>query len=807
MIGFRVPLAACALVLLAVAPAAAQDQDEGRTVVAIEFVELRRLSPEAVKAQMALKEGRPFSRELLQRDIKTLVANDIFFNVREATVRPDPSGQGVIVRINGEENERVLDVMFFGMIDADREDLAPLVKTRAGGLADAFTLEIDRRDIVDWYRKKGFHYVQVEVVRSRLEGVEDGVVIVFRITEGPEVEIEEVIFEGNHSFSKGKLLKAMKETSEDGFLRDATFVLEEVQRDVVALNRFYQGEGYLDARATLMGFEPTPDFEDVTVRIRIEEGRRYFVRGVRIEGVTLLDVAALHAELETLPGAPYRPAGETAKDVRRILDRYQELAYLNADVRDAATVDLESNLVDVVIRVVEGEKIYVGEIRIRNNLETRDNVIRREIELFTGEPLNQKKLDKARRRIQALGYWEQSPRGSVVEDPVIPTASFDVYREAYVTLRDTNRENVKDVVVDVVERDTGSIRFAVGIGSNDGLIGDVTYQKNNFDPFDLPEGFGDILDAFTGGGDTLILSAAPGSRYSRFGATYVNPRVGDGPYSFRQDLYKSFYRREEWREDRLGGRTSVGRRLGEDMSAGISLRNEVVDVRRISTNAPQIVFDFEGENLVSALQLDWRLAQLDDFLDPTDGFVVTAAIEHAGLWGDIHFNQVLVEGEYYIPLGEDEEERAHVLRLDARAGWMNEYGDSHDVPVYERFFLGGHGSLRGFRFRGAGPHENGTPTGGKALWTAGAEYAYPIFGDGTPGSPNLRGVFFVDTGSLASSWSDSDIGDVRVSVGFGFRVVVPFLGPRPIAIDFGFPLRKSDGDEERLLSFSFGSNF
>jgi outer membrane protein insertion porin family len=784
----------------------AQDEFEGRIVRSIEFTELRRLSPDAAKAKMALKEGRPFARELLRQDVKTLVEQAIFFNIVDASVRPAGDGSGVIVKITGEENERVLEVVFLGLIDADRDDLEPLVKTRAGGNADPFVIEVDRRKILDYYLAKGFRSAQVSTSRGKLEGV-DGVIVYFNVTEGPEVEIAEVIFEGNHAFAKSKLLKAMPKTSENGFLTDATYVEEELRRDLVALNRFYQGEGYLDARVTLAGVEPTPDFEEVVVRISIDEGRPYFVRSVRLEGMKLLDPDAALAEFETKVGDRYRPNGEAAKDVRRILDRYQELAFLDADVRDASTVDLESNQVDFVLRVTEGEKTYVGEIRILGNVETRDNVIRREIELYTGEPLNKKKLDRARRRIQSLRYWEIGPEGFAVEEQTIPNQPFDAYREAYVTLRDTARDNVKDVVVDVAERDTGSIRFAVGVGSNQGVVGDVTYQKDNFDPTDWPENFGDLFDAFTGGGDTLILSAAPGSRYTRLTATYINPRIGDGPFSFREDLYKTFFRREEWREERLGGRTGIGRRLGEDMSVGLSWRNEVVDVRAISVNAPQIVFDYEGENLVSAVQLDWRLSRTDDFLDPTEGFIVSAQVEHAGLFGDVDFNQALASGEYYFNLGEDAQERPHVLRIDARLGWMEEYGDSSDVPVFERFFLGGTGSLRGFRFRGAGPHEKGTPIGGKALWTAGVEYAYPLFGDATPGSPSLRGVFFLDSGSLAASWGDDDITNARVAFGFGLRIVVPFLGPRPIAIDFGFPLNKYDGDETRVLSFSFGSNF
>jgi outer membrane protein insertion porin family len=509
----------------------------------------------------------------------------------------------------------------------------------------------------------------------------------------------------------------------------------------------------------------------------------------------------------TRVGCRYRPGVELGRDIRNLTREYENCAYLQVDVRDASTIDVETNQVDVVLRVSEGERTLVGEVIIEGNLETKDNVIRREIELYTGQPLSREKFDRARQKIVRLDYWEPPPGGVMAEFGDMPTDRYESFREAYLSLRDTKRENVKDVIVTVKERDTGSLRFAVGVGSNTGIVGDVTYQKDNFDPLDFPESLCDTFDAFTGGGQRLTLSVQPGTEISRLYGSYFNPRVNDTHWSFRQDAYLTYAIREDWDERRAGFATAVGRQLGDDAVAGLTLRNEWIDVTDIDSDAPQLVKDFAGENLLASLQLGFRYACVDNILDPTDGLTFSGTFEHAGLWGDLEFNQLQGRGDWFVPLFEDEDERWHVLHFHGAAGWASEYGDTPDVPVYERFYAGGAQSLRGFSYRGIGPMDNGDPIGGKAMWLASAEYGFPVLGVPQPGQPSLRGVFFADAGTVAEDWGDPGIGDVRLSVGFGVRFVVPFLGPRPVAVDFGFPLVSFDGDETQLISFSFGSSF
>ena len=296
-------------------------------------------------------------------------------------------------------------------------------------------------------------------------------------------------FEGNHSFSKSELLKVMPKTAETGFLKDAPFVLEEVQRDVVQLNRFYQSEGFLDAKATLLGWTPSADFTRVTIRIGIEEGEPYFVRSIRIEGMTRFDPEQVPAKMQTKVGCRYRPGVELARDMPRTSTKmYENCAYLQVDVRDASTIDVECNQVDVVIRVAEGEVNLVGEVDHRGQPRDEGQRASGARSSSTPESRSRKRAVRAgearHRPARLLGAVADRRHRRLRRHPERPLRRRGA--RAYVSLRDTKRENIKDVVVTVKERDTGSLRFAVGVGSNTGLIGDITYQKDNFDPFDSP---------------------------------------------------------------------------------------------------------------------------------------------------------------------------------------------------------------------------------------------------------------------------------------------------------------------------------
>jgi outer membrane protein assembly factor BamA len=240
--------------------------------------------------------------------------------------------------------------------------------------------------------------------------------------------------------------------------------------------------------------------------------------------------------------------------------------------------------VRVVLRFIEGERVRVGNILIQGNVETRDNVLRRDIDLYPGDPLDLEKLERARRDIRRLGFWQIQPPDPSVERPVwnadeedfVPGgfrfervdatfSSYQIFRDAYLTLADTPQENVKDLIITVREADTGSLRFAAGIGSNAGLVGDITYTKRNFDPFDFPDGFSDILSAFTGAGQYLNLSFQPGFQRTRWDFTWADPRLFDTRYSLSANFVRTVWLREDWEELRYGYGFTLGRVFGDDL--------------------------------------------------------------------------------------------------------------------------------------------------------------------------------------------------------------------------------------------------
>lgn len=802
---FLVLLIACAVP----SPARAQDasaperaaagvgtQDlEGRVVTDIEFIGAQRTRPEFLRSKMKTKVGRPLSHSELNDDLKTLAQDLRLFAT--ATAQPIAVGDtGVKVLFYVTENPRAEVVILLGNEHFEREEILADIQTREGGLADDITLDLDVKTIREKYRKEGFHFVQVSASRPE----EEYTTVIFTITEGPKVTVGEVTFLGAEHFEKSDLLDAMPLTDEGGFLFGHPYDELGVRGDLIPLQRYVRGHGFLDATVALEDRTFSADKEEVFLTFRIVEGEPYHVRSLRIEGAELFDAEQILADMKTRVGDRYEPDGKLGEDLRALNTRYWEESYINVRIRDETPIPLTGHEMDVLIRVVENDPVTVGNVVIEGNVETRDKVIRRLLEdLAPGRPLNLNTLDRARARVGNLGYFERTTLE--LTHIGITAKDFQDYREAFLTLEQTEQEDVRDVYVHVDELDTGSLKFAAGINSNAGVVGAVVYRKENFDPFDMPDGFGDLLDAFTGGGQTLELAFYPGVIETQFQATYIHPFIFDSEYEFNTVLFRTIRLREAWDQAHTGFTVGIGRRFGRNIAVDLRYRLENVDVDDIDDDAPQIVYDFEGQRLTSSIRLGASIAELDSFLSPAQGYRVTGSYEYAGLGGDLSFHKFRLDGSYYETLGENEDGAKHVLWFDGSLGYVVESGDTHDVPIYERFFAGGQNSVRGFAFRGLGPHENDHPTGGRVVMTGSLNYEFPLYQD------LLRGVVFLDTGTVASDWDSDDVTNFRVSTGFGIRLKIPFLGDVPFAIDLGVPLVKDEEDETQLISFSLSRRF
>ncbi|MBX3444052.1 MAG: BamA/TamA family outer membrane protein [Planctomyces sp.] len=349
-----------------------------------------------------------------------------------------------------------------------------------------------------------------------------------------------------------------------------------------------------------------------------------------------------------------------------------------------------------------------------------------------------------------------------------------------------------DVNVDVSEGRTGRLMFGVGVNSDAGVVGQFTLQEDNFNILRPPRSWADIMNgqAWRGGGQSFRLEAMPGSEVSRYLVSWQDPYFLRTDYSLGVSgfYYNRFY--NEWTEDRLGGRISLGRLLTRYWSLSTALRLENVDVRDFRTPAPPDLMAVKGDNFLSTALITLSHDTRDSAFLPTMGHLFEVSYEQG--FGEFTYPRVETSASQIFTVWERPDGLGkHLLTLRGQLGWT---GD--DTPIFERFYAGGYSSFRGFAFRGVTPREMGFRVGGQWMSLGTVEYMAPITAD-----DNIRVVGFSDFGTVES---DVSMDNFRATVGFGFRLIIPAMGPAPIALDFAWPLVDQDEDNRRVFSFYVG---
>jgi outer membrane protein insertion porin family len=349
-----------------------------------------------------------------------------------------------------------------------------------------------------------------------------------------------------------------------------------------------------------------------------------------------------------------------------------------------------------------------------------------------------------------------------------------------------------DVNIDVTEGRTGRLMFGVGVNSDAGVIGQFTLQEDNFDILRPPRSWADIINgqAWRGRGQSFRIEAMPGSQVSRFLVSWQDPFFLRSDYSFGVSgfFYNRFY--NDWTEDRLGGRINVGRLLTRYWSVSAALRLENVDIHDFRTPAPQDLQDVAGDNFLSTGSVTVSHDSRDSAFLPTMGHLLEATYEQG--FGEFNYPRVEGSASQYFTIWERPDGLGkHILSLRSQLGWS---GDG--TPIFERFYAGGYSSFRGFAFRGVTPHEAGITVGGQWMSLGTVEYMAPVTAD-----DNIRVVGFSDFGTVDQ---DVSMDNFRLSLGFGVRMIIPAMGPAPIALDFAWPLLDEKTDDRRVFSFYVG---
>lgn len=349
-----------------------------------------------------------------------------------------------------------------------------------------------------------------------------------------------------------------------------------------------------------------------------------------------------------------------------------------------------------------------------------------------------------------------------------------------------------DIDIGVTEARTGRLMFGVGVNSDAGVVGSIVLEENNFDILRPPRSFADIANgtAWRGGGQSFRIEAVPGNQVSRYLVSWQDPFFMNTDFSFGASgfYYTRFF--DNWTEERLGGRLTLGRLLGNFWSVSGSLRAEQVKIRDIDAPTPPILEAVRGDNLLTTARVALSHDTRDSSFLPTQGHMVELSYEQG--FGEFNYPRAELTGSQFFTVWERPDGRGkHIIQLKGQTGWT---GDN--TPIFEKFYAGGFQSFRGFAFRGVTPVIGPIEVGGQFMALGSAEYIIPITAD-----DNIRGVVFSDFGSVEN---DVALDNFRASVGAGLRLVIPAMGPAPIALDFAYPLMKETFDDKQIFSFYVG---
>ena len=810
--------------------ASAQTSDETKiSRVDIKHLGQFSISEEIIRANIRSRAGDIYRPVTVDDDIRSLYSTHHFYDVR--VTKEQAEDGGMVLTFVIQPNPRLTDIKITGNSKIKESELKKKITSKIGEALDERKLFTDSRAIEELYQKKGYPRTEVNAKSSVDESAGRGTVT-FEVKESPKIKIARVEFVGAKDFDQSKLRKQLKGTKRhwmwSWLTRSGIFKDDKFEEDKERLTAFYREKGYIDFDIQEVEFvNLTP--RSMVVRLHIFEGSQYKVGTVTFEGTTMFPTNAVSPDFK--PGRAPKDRDERARwqesavlnrsfkmkqgdiftlkglsqDTEAVGNFYDARGHIDVarggDLHAKRIPNTETGTMDIKYQVDEGQKSLVEKIEIRGNTRTKDKVIRRELALYPGETFDMTRVKISESRLRGLDYFSK----------------VEAQPEA------TEAPGRKNLLVSVEEQETGKFSFGAGFSSIDQLVAYTEVTMGNFDIFHPP--------TFTGGGQKFRAALQLGTQRQDYVLEFTEPWFLDRKLSFGTQLY---HRRLNYQsvgnlydEVRTGVRLTLSKSLPRPVflenllgtgeliggiyynieNAGILLNSglhknilvpgadpgggEFGSIGTLSPqNAPNALLDENGYTILSKFGTSIAYDTRNNTKLPDGGqrTSLTAELTSSYLGGKRDFYKLELESAWFFPgLA-----KGHVIELGLRGGVV-EGLDGDKVPFYERFYLGGLQSLRGFRYRGISPREFNPntggyfsePIGGGSYWTGYGEYSIPVFD--TEGGAGLRLATFYDIGSVGEEAYDFNTSEYSSNWGFGIRLNIPRLGP--LRIDYGIPIK------------------
>ncbi|MFA7257592.1 MAG: outer membrane protein assembly factor BamA [Kiritimatiellales bacterium] len=761
--------------------------------IRIENVENTVLDESFVKAYTSLRAGQEIESEeelnaAVAHDVDNLRRSERFAYVR-ALVEQDGDKFTLVYKVAGRLRLRQINIT--GAEEIGNRKIKKEMELELGDYVDEALVGEKARKAEAYCRKNKYPEATVtwELKPDEKTGAAD---LFLKVNEGEKFRVKKITFKGDRlsedSFwrrlvpdifpsKKGvaryepkDLLKLMKQ-KKTWWVTPwfGAYKPEMKETDLAAIQKFYQDRGFLDVKVEGPDIKPLGGGK-LELVYHIQEGVKYQIGAITFDGNTLYKTGELEKQMKLQSGevASQAAIDAAASSVNRY---YGNRGYIRNDVQPVVSTDPDAGTASIRFNIHEGEPAHINEIDIRGSEKTRDEVMRRELAVYPGELFNQQKVETSESRLKNLGYFE------TVSSSYSPAEGTDTYNLAF----------------KVKEKAMGSFLIGAGFSSVDSLVGFAELSHGNFDIKRWPP---------VGDGQKMKVRVQAGTQRNDLEISFVEPWFMDRKLAFGVDMYyrTAGYYSDQFDLQTLGSRVSLTKPILDPFTRGtLSYSLEQFTVDNISATNTSVIWDDEGDHLKSTVGASISRDTRDQFYIPTRGNYSSAGVELSGgpLAGDESIYMLEAKSSQFWQVLDD-----HVFNLKGEIRTVDSYGSSSRVPIYDRLFLGGPRTIRGFAYRDVSPRDPNDPSepmGGLSSWYATAEYTVPLWS-------KVRGAVFYDIGAVSENAFDFFAADINSSYGIGVRIDLPMF---PLRLDYAIPQimdKNNDGAAGRfsfLLGYSF----
>jgi outer membrane protein insertion porin family len=743
---------------------------------------LQRIALGTVYSYLPVNVGEKFSLDNVSPAIKALFKTGFFKDV-------SLEREGSTLIVNVVERPSIAKIVFEGNKDLSKDDLTKAldkIGLAEGKIFDRQILDKVEQELTRQYLSHGKYGLKIKIDVANLTRNRVGINI--KISEGRVTKIKQINIVGNTAFDEKTLLKAFELSTSNilsFYTKDDQYSKQKLAADLETLRSYYLDRGYINFSVESTQVAITPDKKDIYVTINIKEGDIYKLNKVKLSGNLVVAPNELIKLMTVGPGETFsrKNATETSKAIQ---DRLGDEGYAFANVNMVPEINEGQKTVDMAFFVEPGKRVYVHRINMSGNSKTRDEVLRREMRQMEASWASSAKIQRSKTRLERLGYFESV---NVENPPVVGTT------------------DQIDVNYTVVEKSSGNLSAGIGFSQVQGIVLNANIAQNNI----------------FGSGKQVNIAFNNSSYLTSYQFGFSNPYFTTDGVSQGYNLGYT---------KRNAGAINIANYNTNIMNAGINFGiplNEF-DQIRFDTDVKHTSL---GTTAYSSKQInDFIVAQGSSFLTYSQGISWVhdtfnrAMFPNSGAQqrlsgvatipgSNLEYYKVGYRQQRYFPLAKD-----FTFKLNGEIGYAGGYGNTHALPFFENYFMGGSGSVRGYRNNTMGPRDsNGYPLGGSVKMIANAELFFPVPFMSDTKSVRL-GAFF-DAGSLSNTFSASNM---KFSTGLSGEWLSPFGA---LSVSAAYPLNRGNytyntynptngidpgtvvtsKDQTQFFQFNFGQNF